>query len=168
MNGLGQPVSVATEGSSGGNDSGQSTGALHASDADRLGEFRGPTPFSQTVTLDLDPLDMGPLRVRVMMNDQTVHAHIRTEHGELGQGLLQQGQSLESSLRTTGLEMGMLRVTVDQQQGRGDNAWMFQQQQQQQGRSSSSNMSHAAGREDERGVRGERGVGSNDRVSIFA
>jgi hypothetical protein len=72
---------------------------------------------------------MGPLRVRVMMSDQTVHAHIRTEHGELGQGLLQQGQSLESSLRTTGLEMGMLRVTVDQQQGRSDNAWMFQQQQ---------------------------------------
>ncbi len=168
MNGLGQPVSVATEGPSGGNDSGQSTGVLRASDADRPGEFRGATPFSQTVTLDLDPLDMGPLRVRVMMNDQTVHAHIRTEHGELGQGLLQQGQSLESSLRTTGLEMGMLRVTVDQQQERGDNAWMFQQQQQQQGRSSSSNMSHAAGREDERGVRADRGVGSNDRVSIFA
>ena len=37
-----------------------------------------------------------------------------------GRGLLQQGQSLESSLRTTGLEMGMLRVTVDQQQGRGE------------------------------------------------
>lgn len=168
MNGMGQPTGVANGGVSAGDDSGQSTGAARASDADRLGEFRGVAPFSQTVTLDLDPLDMGPLRVRVMMNDQTVHAHIRTEHGELGQGLLQQGQSLESSLRTTGLEMGMLRVTVDQQQGRGDNAWMFQQQQQQQGRSSSSNVSHASSRDDERGVRGERGVGSNDRVSIFA
>ena len=91
--------------------------------------FEGLFLPAQSVTLDLDPLDMGPLRVRIMMTDQTVHAHIRTEHGELGQGLLQQGQSLEASLRTTGLEMGMLRVTVDQQQqGRGDNAWAFQQQ----------------------------------------
>lgn len=166
MNGLGQPAGVATDGESGSDDSGRSTGALRASDPDRLGEFRAAAPFSQTVTLDLDPLDMGPLRVRVMMNDQTVHAHIRTEHGELGQGLLQQGQSLESSLRTTGLEMGMLRVTVDLQQGRGDNAWMFQQQPQ--NRSSPPNMPHAAAREDERGGRGERGVGANERVSIFA
>ena len=168
MNGVGQPVTAVTDGVSGGTERGPSTAALRASDPDRLGDFRGATPFTQTVTLDLDPLDMGPLRVQVMMNDQTVHAHIRTEHGELGQGLLQQGQSLESSLRTTGLEMGMLRVTVDQQQGRGDNAWMFQQQQQQQGRASSSNLSHAAAREDERGVRGERGAGSTERVSIFA
>jgi hypothetical protein len=80
---------------------------------------------------------------------------------------LQQGQSLESSLRTTGLEMGMLRVTVDQQQGRGDTAWLFQQQQQQ-GRPSSPNMSQAPAREDERATRGEQRVGSNDRVSIFA
>ncbi|MFO0730067.1 MAG: flagellar hook-length control protein FliK [Nitrospiraceae bacterium] len=82
------------------------------------------SPLPQTfksVTVDLDPLDMGPLRVRVMMAEQTVHTHIRTEHGVLGQGLVQQGHQLESSLRTTGLEMGFLRVTVDQQQqGRGD------------------------------------------------
>ncbi len=167
MNGLAQPTSPGNDSAVSSNQTGQSTAALRAADNDRLGEFRGATPFAQTVTLDLDPLDMGPLRVRVMMNDQTVHAHIRTEHGELGQGLLQQGQSLESSLRTTGLEMGMLRVTVDQQQGRGDTAWLFQQQQQQ-GRPSSPNMSQAPAREDERATRGEQRVGSNDRVSIFA
>lgn len=167
MNGLAQPTSPGNDSAVSSNQTGQSTAALRAADTDRLGEFRGATPFAQTVTLDLDPLDMGPLRVRVMMNDQTVHAHIRTEHGELGQGLLQQGQSLESSLRTTGLEMGMLRVTVDQQQGRGDTAWLFQQQQQQ-GRPSSPNMSQAPAREDERATRGEQRVGSNDRVSIFA
>ncbi len=168
MNGQSQPVSPMSDGTSGRNESGQSAAVSRASDIDRLGEFRGTTPFTQSVTLDLDPLDMGPLRVRVMMNDQTVHAHIRTEHGELGQGLLQQGQSLESSLRTTGLEMGMLRVTVDQQQARGDNAWMFQQQQQQQGRPSASSMSQTVAREDERGAKSERGVGSNERVSFFA
>jgi flagellar hook-length control protein FliK len=139
---------------------------LRASESERLGEFREMAPVSHSVTLDLDPLDMGPLRVRVMMSDQTVHAHIRTEHGELGQGLLQQGQSLETSLRTTGLEMGMLRVTVDQQQGRGDNAWLFQQQQQ--GRTPSPNQSQGAPREDERAARGETGARANERVSLFA
>ena len=116
------------DGRAGRSEMGQPT-PIHASESERISELRGTFSSAQSVTLDLDPLDMGPLRVRIMMTDQTVHAHIRTEHGELGQGLLQQGQSLEASLRTTGLEMGMLRVTVDQQQqGRGDNAWAFQQQ----------------------------------------
>lgn len=168
MNGLGASTAPVNDGAAGGRDSGQSAPLARAMDTGRSDELHGATPFTQSVTLDLDPLDMGPLRVRVMMNDQTVHAHIRTEHGELGQGLLQQGQSLESSLRTTGLEMGMLRVTVDQQQGRGDNAWMFQQQPQQQGRPSNPTLSQTPAREDERGARGERTAGSNERVSFFA
>ena len=168
MNGLNQPAPSGSDSSSGRSESGQTTAVLRASESERVNDLRGAAPVSQSVTLDLDPLDMGPLRVRVMMSDQTVHAHIRTEHGELGQGLLQQGQSLESSLRTSGLEMGMLRVTVDQQQARGDNAWMFQQQQQQQGRPSSPTLSQAAAREDNRVAMGERAVGSNERVSFFA
>lgn len=167
MNDLHQGAPSVSESSFSRSESGQTAAVLRASESERVSDLRGMAPVSQSVTLDLDPLDMGPLRVRVMMSDQTVHAHIRTEHGELGQGLLQQGQSLESSLRTTGLEMGMLRVTVDQQQGRGDNAWMFQQQQQQ-GRPSSTNMSQAAAPEDQRAVSGERGVASNERVSFFA
>lgn len=167
MNGFAQPAPSATESSSGRGESGQTAAVLRASGSERVSDLQAAGPISHSVTLDLDPLDMGPLRVRVMMSEQTVHAHIRTEHGELGQGLLQQGQSLESSLRTTGLEMGMLRVTVDQQQGRGDNAWMFQQQQQQ-GRPPSPNMSQPATREDERAARGEHPVRSNERVSFFA
>ncbi len=167
MNGLNKQAPSVNDSSSVRSESGKAASVLRASESERMNDLRGTAPVSQSVTLDLDPLDMGPLRVRVMMSDQTVHAHIRTEHGELGQGLLQQGQSLESSLRTTGLEMGMLRVTVDQQQGRGDNAWMFQQQQQQ-GRPSSPNMSQAAVPEDTRVASGERGVASNERVSFFA
>ncbi len=167
MNGVTPSAPAASEGSFGRGESGQATAVLRASESERLGEMREMAPVSQSVTLDLDPLDMGALRVRVMMSDQTVHAHIRTEHGELGQGLLQQGQTLESSLRTTGLEMGMLRVTVDQQQGRGDNAWLFQQQQQQ-GRTPSTNQSQGSPREEERAARGEAGARSNERVSLFA
>ncbi len=166
MNGLNQPAPQASDSTSGRSETGQTTTVARAFESERVSEFRGAAQFSQSVTLDLDPLDMGPLRVRVMMSDQTVHAHIRTEHGELGQGLLQQGQSLESSLRTTGLEMGMLRVTVDQQQGRGDNAWMFQQQQQ--GRPGSAAAPPSAAREEERSVRREQGIESSERVSFFA
>ena len=139
---------------------------IHASESERISELRGTFPSSQSVTLDLDPLDMGPLRVRIMMTDQTVHAHIRTEHGELGQGLLQQGQSLEASLRTTGLEMGMLRVTVDQQQqGRGDNAWAFQQQPNRPGTASGP---PSAPGESEAVSRREYAVHNNGLVSFFA
>lgn len=101
-----------------------------------------------------------------MMSEQTVHAHIRTEHGELGQSLLQQGQSLEASLRTTGLEMGMLRVTVDQQQqGRGENAWAFQQQQGRQGLAAGGSTTVG---EDEQVIRAAQDLYSNGRVSFFA
>lgn len=139
--------------------------SLHEAESERLTELRGTFPSAQSVTLDLDPLDMGPLRVRVMMTDQTVHAHIRTEHGELGQGLLQQGPSLESSLRTTGLEMGMLRVTVDQQQGRGDNAWVFQQQQ---GRPAPASGQPSTPGEEERAARMDNGYHNSGHVSFFA
>ncbi len=166
MSGLNQPTSLPADSTVGRNEAGQPAAVLRAAESERMSELRGAFPVSQSVMLDLDPLDMGPLRVRVMMSDQTVHAHIRTEHGELGQGLLQQGQSLESSLRTTGLEMGMLRVTVDQQQGRSDNAWVFQQQQQDRQTAASSQRGTTG--EEERSVRGETGEYSSERVSIFA
>ncbi len=165
MNGMQQPAVPSNDSASGRQDAGQPTTALRVAESERLSELRGTAPVSQSVMLELDPLDMGPLRVRVMMSDQTVHAHIRTEHGELGQGLLQQGQSLESSLRTTGLEMGMLRVTVDQQQGRSDTAWMFQQQP---GRSAMPSGPPSTGGDDERSAREESGHYTSERVSIFA
>jgi len=146
-------------------ETGQAT-VVHVAESERIHELRGAFPSAQTVTLDLDPLDMGPLRVRIMMSEQTVHAHIRTEHGELGQSLLQQGQSLETSLRTTGLEMGMLRVTIDQQQqGRGENAWTFQQPQ---GRPALTSGGPAASGEDEGVLRAGQGLYNNGRVSFFA
>lgn len=140
---------------------------VHISDSERIEQVRKAFPSAQTVTLDLDPLDLGPLRVRIMMTEQTVHAHIRTEHGELGHSLLQQGPSLEASLRTTGLEMGMLRVTVDQhQQGGGENAWAFQQQP---GRSALAPKGPAASSaEEERTFLGGQGFYNNGRVSFFA
>jgi hypothetical protein len=101
-----------------------------------------------------------------MMSDQTVHAHIRTEHGELGQSLLQQGQSLEASLRTTGFEMGMLRVTVDQhQQGQGERGWAFQQQQNRPGLASDLPAPPA---EEDRVIRAGQGLYNDGQVSFFA
>ena len=164
--GIGPSAPPASDSRVGRIESGQAPIA-HASESERISELRGAFSSAQTVTLDLDPLDMGPLRVRIMMTDQTVHAHIRTEHGELGQGLLQQGQSLEASLRTTGLEMGMLRVTVDQQQqGRGDNPWAFQPQQQ--GRPGLASGLASTPAEEERASRMDHGFHNNGHVSFFA
>lgn len=85
--------------------------------------------FIQSVSLDLEPADLGPVNVRIFMMDRTVHAHIRTEHADLGQGMLAHQHQLEVKLQHSGLEMGELRVTVDQQQlTRGDSqGWLRQQ-----------------------------------------
>lgn len=158
-------ASMSSDSRVGRGESGQ-TAVVHASESERINELRSAFPSAQAVTLDLDPLDMGPLRVRILMTDQTVHAHIRTAHGELGQGLLQQGQSLEASLRTTGLEMGMLRVTVDQQQqqGHGENARAFQQQ----GRAGLASEVPSGSREEERSTPTEQGMYNSGHVSFFA
>lgn len=162
--GMGPSAPASNDGVQGRSDAGTVT-IQRVAESERMTELRGASAFTQTVTVDLDPLDMGPLRIRIMMADQTVHAHIRTEHGDLGQGLLQQGQSLESSLRTTGLEMGMLRVTVDQQQGRGDNAWLFQQQQERPAPAAGRSL----GKGETDGTVGTRNEPRNDgQVSIFA
>jgi hypothetical protein len=85
-------------------------------------------PIVQTVSLNLEPADLGPINVRIFMSDRTVHAHIRTDQMDLGQGMLNQQHQLESRLQSSGLEMGEFKVTVDQQQQRGDSqGWLGQQ-----------------------------------------
>ncbi len=152
--------------SSTGNGEVRGLSASQAPAAVRQPEDASPLPHTvKSVTVDLDPLDMGPLRVRVMMTDQTVHAHIRTEHGLLGQGLLQEGQQLESSLRTTGLEMGFLRVTVDQQQqGRHDGGASYQRPGQPVGRATDGSVAQVEAAD---GPPAPRQM-SNGRVSYFA
>ena len=83
----------------------------------------------QTVTLNLEPADLGPVNVRIFMSDRTVHAHITTDHPDFGQGMLSQQQQLETKLHSSGLEMGEFKVTVDQQQlSRGDSQSWFGRQ----------------------------------------
>jgi flagellar hook-length control protein FliK len=76
----------------------------------------GQAPVIHSVSLDLEPADLGPVNVRIFMMDRTVHAHIRTEHFDLGQGMVGQQQQLETKLQHSGLEMGEFKVTVDQHQ----------------------------------------------------
>lgn len=85
--------------------------------------------MTQAVSLNLEPADLGPINVRIFMMDRTVHAHIRTDHMDLGQGMLSQQQQLETRLQSSGLEMGEFKVTVDQQQlSRGDSQGWFRHQ----------------------------------------
>jgi Flagellar hook-length control protein FliK len=83
----------------------------------------------QTVNLNLEPADLGPVNVRIFMTDRTVHAHIRTDHMDFGQGMLSQQQQLETKLHSSGLEMGEFKVTVDHHPlSRGDSQNWFGQQ----------------------------------------
>lgn len=86
-------------------------------------------PMMQAVSLNLEPADLGPVNVRIFMMERTVHAHIRTDHMDFGQGMLNQQQQLETRLQTSGLEMGDFKVTVDHQQlSRDDSqAWLGHQ-----------------------------------------
>jgi hypothetical protein len=74
-------------------------------------------PFVQSVSLELPQADLGQLRVRVMLSDQVVHAHLVTDRGDLGQMLVTRQEQLSTQLSTAGLEMGQLRVQVDRQGG---------------------------------------------------
>ncbi|HEX2055458.1 MAG TPA: flagellar hook-length control protein FliK [Nitrospiraceae bacterium] len=87
-----------------------------------------PLPVVQTVSFNLEPADLGPVNVRIFMSDRTVHAHIRTDHMDFGQGMLNQQQQLETKLQSSGFEVGEFKVTVDQQQlSRGDSqGWLAQ------------------------------------------
>jgi flagellar hook-length control protein FliK len=103
------------------------TGRMGAPSEASPGDVR-PSPM-QSVSLDLEPADLGPVNVRIFMMDRTVHAHIRTEHMDLGQGMLSQQQQLENKLQSSGLEMGEFKVTVDQQQlSRGDSQGSLRQE----------------------------------------
>ena len=89
----------------------------------------GHPQFLQSISLDLEPADLSPVNVRIFMTDRTVHAHIRTDHTDLGQGLLNQQHDLESNLQRSGLEMGQFKVTIDQHgHPRGDSHGLMRQQ----------------------------------------
>ncbi|MEW6246990.1 MAG: flagellar hook-length control protein FliK [Nitrospirota bacterium] len=69
----------------------------------------------QAVQVDLDPEDLGQVRVRVVLADSTVHTHVLTEHADVGQFLLNRRDQLESALQASGLDMGQFKVSVDRQ-----------------------------------------------------
>lgn len=124
---LGGDKSALSEGATGKTGASLATSRMGATPATPQGDDR--PSVMQTVSLDLEPADLGPVNVRIFMMDRTVHAHIRTEHMDLGQGMLSQQQQLETKLHNSGLEMGEFKITVDQQQlSRGDSqGWLRQE-----------------------------------------
>ncbi|WP_447603080.1 flagellar hook-length control protein FliK [Nitrospira sp. Nam80] len=124
---LGGDKPALSEGGAGKTGSSLATGRMGATSEASQSEVR--PSVMQSVSLYLEPADLGPVNVRIFMMDRTVHAHIRTEHMDLGQGMLSQQQQLETKLQNSGLEMGQFKVTVDQQQlSRGDShGWLRQE-----------------------------------------
>ena len=72
-------------------------------------------PTTPTVQFDVPNSDFGNLRVRVVLSDQTVHAHMVTDRPELGRLLVDRQDHLGVQLSTAGLDLGQLRVQIDRQ-----------------------------------------------------
>lgn len=77
----------------------------------------GPEPGGpggvQSLLIELRPADLGAVHLRVVLANQTVHAHVTTEHADLGQYLMARQGQLETALNSAGMDMGQFRVLVD-------------------------------------------------------
>lgn len=67
----------------------------------------------RSVQFDLPSADLGQLRVRVVLADQTVHTHMVTDRPEVGQLLASRQDQLGAQLSASGLDMGRFHVQVD-------------------------------------------------------
>ncbi len=81
----------------------------------RLDREASTAPPVQSVHVDMPSADLGQLRVRIVLSDQTVHTHVRTDSPELGHLLASRQDQLGAQLSASGLEMGHFRVQVDRQ-----------------------------------------------------
>lgn len=72
-------------------------------------------PAAQSVQFELPNADLGQLRVRVVLSDQTVHTHMVTDRADVGRLLVDRQEHLGAQLSTAGLDLGQLRVQVDRQ-----------------------------------------------------
>lgn len=81
---------------------------------------------SASVHLEVQPPDLGRVRVHVALADQRVYATVITEQTELHDFLMKSHGRLQADLSTYGLDMGGFRVAVDSQgHGRSDPSWSF-------------------------------------------
>ncbi len=84
----------------------------------------GAAKTVQAVQVNLDPDDLGRVRVRVVLADSTVHTHVTTESADLGQFLIGRRDQLESAFHASGLDMGQFKVHIDRQgSGQSANDW---------------------------------------------
>ncbi|HXF92853.1 MAG TPA: flagellar hook-length control protein FliK [Nitrospiraceae bacterium] len=84
----------------------------------------GAAKTVHAVQMNLDPDDLGWVRVRVVLADSTVHTHVTTESADLGQFLIGRRDQLESAFHASGLDMGQFKVHIDQQgSGQSANDW---------------------------------------------
>lgn len=79
----------------------------------------------QAIQVNLDPNDLGRMRIRVVLADSTVHAQVSTEYTDVGQFLINRRDQLESALEASGLDMGQFRVHIDREgSGQSANDWI--------------------------------------------
>lgn len=89
-----------------------------------VGDMAAVAPVSSSVRFEVNPGDLGLVRVHVSIVNQTVYANVVTERVEMQEWLIKGSDRLEAGLAAQGLDVGQFRVDV-QSQGReaADRGW---------------------------------------------
>jgi flagellar hook-length control protein FliK len=100
-------------------------------------------PASRSVSLEVQPPELGRVQLRVTVAEQTVHAHVTTEQVEVKNFLVANQARLETGLQAHGMDIGSFQVDVDAHGRQLDTGW-----------------GTGSGREGQALPRGEQGAGS--------
>lgn len=82
-------------------------------------------PPLSALSVEVTPPETGPVRIRVVLHDRTVHANISSEHPDLRLFLLDHQDRLGDDLRKHGLELGHFHVMPEDRHGRRDDLRQF-------------------------------------------
>lgn len=82
-------------------------------------------PPPSALSIEVNPPDVGPVRVRVVLHDRTVHANVSSEHADLRLFLLDHQDRLGHDLQKYGLTLGEFHVTPEDRQERRDEFRLF-------------------------------------------
>ena len=83
-----------------------------------------PVSPLKSIQFAVNPPEIGPVNVRVVVSDQRVFASVATERSDVGQFLLNNQSQLQAGLQAYGLDLSSFRVDVDTR-GPGNQGWSF-------------------------------------------
>jgi flagellar hook-length control protein FliK len=74
----------------------------------------------KTLSLKLEPVDLGKVKVDVSLRDGALHARISPENQQVMQGLREHAHELQGALRKLGLDVDSVSVSITADEFRGE------------------------------------------------